>query len=338
MKGAFTLAAVIGLVIVLAVLIFSAAYTVNETEQAIITQFGEPVGDPITTPGLHFKIPFIQDVNYIDKRILEWDGAPSEMPDKQKDYIIVNTFARWRISDPLVYFLRLKVENRAQSRLEDILGSETRNTIARHTLTEVVRTTKDRVPTTDETLDKATTGEVGILSPISRGRTLLEQDIYEQSKPKLAEFGIELLDFRFKRINYRETVQEKIFSRMISERLQIAEHFRSEGEGEGARIIGNKERDLKKIESEAYKEVEEIRGKADAKATEIYASAYNQSPEALEFYEFLKTMETYKDILAGDSTIVLSTNSDLFKFLKNVEPPSSSPSPSPPAPRKKASP
>jgi membrane protease subunit HflC len=270
MRNHLTLVGAIALVIVVAVILSSAAYTVDETEQAIITQFGNPVGDPITTPGLHFKTPFVQDVNYIDKRILEWDGAPSEMPDKKKDYIIVNTFARWRISDPLVYFKRLQVERRAQSRLEDILGSETRNTIARHTLTEVVRTTKDRVPTIDETIDEAiddASGEVGILSSINRGRTLLEDDILNQSKPKLAEFGIELLDFRFKRINYRESVQEKIFLRMISERLQIAEYFRSEGEGEAARIIGDKERDLKKIESEAYKQVEEIRGKADAKAT-----------------------------------------------------------------------
>jgi membrane protease subunit HflC len=339
MKNLFTLAGITALVVVGAIILFSSAYTVNETQQAIITQFGKAVGEPITDPGLHFKTPFVQDVNYIDKRILQWDGRPNEMPTKDKTYISVDTFARWRISEPLEYFRRLRDERSALSRLDDILGSETRNTIARHNLTEVVRTTKDRIPTTDESLGEAV-GSLGDLSPILRGRKLLEEDIYTKSKAKLAEFGIDLLDIRFKRINYHESVREKIYDRMISERQQIAERFRSEGDGEAARIIGNKERDLKKIESEAYKQVEEISGKADATATEIYAAAYNQSPEALEFYEFTKTMETYQDILGGDSTVILSTNSDLFKYLKNIDPDSlpAKSSPSPPdtaAPRKR---
>jgi len=300
--------------------LFLSAYTINQAEQVIITQFGRPVGDPITAPGLHFKLPFVQDVNRFDKRYLAWDGPLVEMSTKDKTYIQVDTFARWRITDPMRYYLRLRDERSAQSRLEDILGSETRTAIARHELIEVVRTDKNRKPLLDETLAVAAgEGTLGVLRPIRFGRAQIEQGIFQAAQPKLAEFGIELLDVRFKRINYNQQVLERIYQRMISERLQIAQRFRSEGEGEAARINGKKERDINEIESTAYKRVQEIQGEADAKATEIYAQAYTQKPEAAEFFKFSKSMETYRKILNQDATIVLSTKSDLFELLKRVE-------------------
>lgn len=312
------------LVAAIAFLLFSAAYTVAETEQVILTQFGKPVGDPIQDAGLHLKIPFIQEVNRVEKRILDWDGRPSEMPTKDKTYIVVDTFGRWRIDDAEQYFLRLRDERTAQSRLDDILGSETRNAIAKHELIEVIRTTKDREPARDMTIadsigEEDMPGTIGVLYPINKGRAKIEQEIFEKAAAKLAVVGIELLDVRFKRINYNESVQQRIYDRMISERQQIAERFRSEGAGEAAKIIGRKEKDLLEIESEAYKQVQEIRGKADASATEIYASAYNQSEESVAFYEFIKTMETYQEMLDEDSTMVFTTQSDIFKFLKRIE-------------------
>ncbi len=310
---------ILGLVVACAILLFSAAYTVQETEQVIITQFGKPVGDPVVDSGLHFKTPFIQDVNRLEKRILEWDGHPNEMPTKDKTYILVDTFGRWRISDPKQYFLRLRDERSAISRLNDILGSETRNSIAKHELIEVIRTTKDRVPERDETLAEAP-GTIGVLYPITAGRGVIEEEIFKKAAPKLKEFGIDLMDVRFKRINYNESVRQRIYERMISERQQIAERFRSEGAGEAAKIIGEKEKDLLEIESEAYKRVEEIQGAADAEATEIYAAAYNQSPEAAEFYQFVKTMEVYQEALGQDTTVILSTDSDLFQLLKKMKP------------------
>ena len=299
----------------------SSLYTVNEVEQVIITQFGKPVGEPVTSAGLKVKVPFIQEVNPIDKRILEWDGNPSDMPTKDKLYISVDLFARWRIVDPLQYFLRLRDERSAQSRLDDILGSETRNAVAKHELIEIIRTTRDRVPLRDGLLTDAERKlDMGTLVPIQKGRKLVEQEIFTAAAEKVEVFGIELLDIRFKRINYNESVRPKIYDRMISERRQIAERFLSEGNGEAARIRGNRVRDLNKIQSEAYREVEEIRGVADAKATEIYAGAYNQSPQAVAFYEFTRTMQSYKSIIGNNTTLVLSTDSDLFKFLKGMSP------------------
>jgi len=309
---------VLGLGVVASV---SAIYTVSEVEQMIITQFGKPVGDPVTSAGLKIKVPFIQEVNPIDKRVLEWDGSPSDMPTKDKLYISVDLFARWRITDPLQYFLRLRDEHSAQSRLDDILGSETRNAVAKHELIEIIRTTKDREPLRDALLTGAEQEvDIGSLVPIQKGRKLVEQEIFAAAAEKVQVFGIELLDIRFKRINYNESVRPKIYDRMISERRQIAERFLSEGNGEAARIRGNRVRDLNKIQSEAYRQVEEIRGLADAKATEIYATAYNQSPEAVAFYEFTRTMRSYESIIATDTTLVLSTDSDLFKYLRTMTP------------------
>ena len=304
--------------LVVAFLAISAAYTVSETEQVILTQFGKPVGDPVTEAGLHFKTPFIQEVTRIEKRILEWDGRPNEMPTKDKTYIVVDTFGRWRIRDAKQFYLRLRDERSAQSRLDDILGSETRNAIASHELIEVIRTTKDREPARDAVL-LDTPGNLGVLYPIKMGRKKIEQEIFAKAASKLNDFGIELLDVRFKRINYNESVGLRIYERMISERQQIAERFRSEGAGEAAKILGKKERDLLQIESQAYKRVQEIHGAADARATEIYAAAYNQSPESVEFYAFIKTMETYQEMLDRETTLVLTTDSDIFRLLKNID-------------------
>ena len=317
-KSHLLAAAVFAVALVLLLILSGAFYTVDQTEQVIITQFGQPVGDPITEPGLHFKIPFVQSVNSLDKRFLEWDGAPVAIPTRDKTYIHVNTFARWRIEDPKLYFVRLHDERSAQSRLEDILGSETRNAIAKHDLIEIVRTDKNRQPLRDETLKGGPTGTIGVLPPIEFGRLKIEEEIKAASTQKLAEFGIAVLDFRIKRVNYNPDVLDRIYQRMISERLQIAQRFRSEGEGQSARIAGQRERDLNEIQSNAYRRVQEIRGEADAKATEIYARAYTQNPQAAEFYVFLKTLETYHKIFSKDSTLVLSTDSDIFTLLKHA--------------------
>ena len=306
------------------ILIAGSAYTVSESEQVFITQFGKPVGEPINSKpdrneaGLHFKLPFIQQVNRIEKRILEWDGPDTEMPTRDKLYISVDNFARWRISDPKTYFEKLRDERSALSRLDDIIGSETRNAIAGHDLIEVIRSEKDRKPERDETL-AAADSTVGTLPPIRYGRGALTAQILKAAQPKVQAWGIELLDVRFKRINYKQGVIEKIYARMASERQQIAERFRSEGAGEAAKIIGRKERDLLTIESTAYRREQEIRGKADAEATGIYASAYSTSPLAADFYQFIKTLETYQRTLGKDTTTVLTSDSELFRLFKRID-------------------
>src|ERR1700751_1416276 len=312
------LAAVISVVLVLLLVLSGAFYVVNQTEQAIITQFGQPIGNPVTEPGLHFKIPFVQSVNSLDKRFLEWDGAPVAIPTRDKTYIHVNTFARWRIEDPKTFFVRLHDERSAQSRLEDILGSETRNSIAKHDLIEIVRSDKNRQPIRDESLKGGPTGAIGVLPPIQFGRQKIEEEIKTAAAQKLAEFGITVLDFRIKRVNYNPDVLDRIYQRMISERLQIAQRFRSEGEGESARIAGQRERDLNEIQSNAYLQVQKIRGESDAKASEIYAKAYTQDSQAAEFYTFLKTLDAYRKIFTKDSTIILSTDSQLFRLVKSA--------------------
>jgi membrane protease subunit HflC len=298
----------------------ASTYIVQETEQVILTEFGKPTYEPVTRAGLYFKRPFIQTVNRLPKQILAWEGQGTEMATRDKLYIRVDTYARWRISRPLEYFRRLRDERSALSRLDDILGSETRNAVAKHDLIELIRTTKDRQPTRDETMKGAVddSSKIGVLHPINRGREQLERDIEIAAKPKLAELGIDLLDLRFKRVNYNPSVVEKIYERMISERQQIASRFRSEGEGEAAKIMGNKARDLNVIESEAYKAVETIRGNADAKATAIYAAAFSKSPEARTLYSFVKTMETYRKIIGPETSLVFSTAGDLFRYLDDA--------------------
>jgi len=305
---------VIGGIIVLAVAVKLCFYTVSEQEQVILTQFGRPIGQPVRSAGFYLKIPLIQTVNRIDKRFLEWDGRPSEMPTRDKLYIIVDSFGRWRITDPSQYFTRLRDERSALSRLDDIVGSEMRNAIAKHDLIEIVRTVKDRKAVVDLGPESQSFNQ---LLPISVGRTAIEHEVLRAAAPKLKDFGVELIDVRFMRINYNQRVSAKIHERMISERQQIAARFRSEGEGEAAKILGNKERDLRRIESEAYREVQKIKGEADAKATDIYARAYGANAAAGEFHAFLRTMETYQKSLSNDTTLILSTDSDLFRYLKN---------------------
>lgn len=308
------------LVVLLAVVGGASLYTVGETEQIVVTQFGKPVGEPVLEAGLHFKMPFIQKVMRFDKRLLPWDGPTSPMPTRDKVYIEVNTFARWRISDPLLFLQKLRDERGALSRLNDILGSETRNVIARHDFIEAVRTTKDRTVAREAGVGATVAdARIGVLPPIRKGRGVLEKEIFDLARGKVTGFGIELMDVRFKRINYNPSVSQTIYQRMISERTQIAERYKSEGAGEAAKILGQRERDLQTIESEAYRKVQEIEGAADAKATEIYARAYNATPEARELFGFLKSMETLKKTLTTDTRLVLSTDSDLLNLLKAPE-------------------
>ena len=295
----------------LLVVLGQAVYTVAETEQVILTQFGEPVGEPVVSPGLHFKMPFIQRSNFFEKRFLEWDGNPNQVPTRDKRFIWVDTYARWRITDPLLFFQRLRDERGAQSRLDDILDGETRNAVARHDLIELVRSSNrnpDDVPIESEE-------EEAILEAIERGRREVTREILETAAARTADLGIELLDLRFKRINYVEEVQQDVFARMIAERQRIAEEFRSEGQGESARIHGERERELAQIQSEAYRRAEELRGEADANATSIYAGAYNRDGD---FYAFLKSLETYEATMDPETLFILGTDSELLRFLERT--------------------
>ena len=297
-------------VMAVAVVLSNAAYTVPETQQVIITRFGEPVGEAVTEPGLHFLTPFVQKANFFEKRFLEWDGDPNQVPTRDKRFIWVDTYARWRIDDPLKFFQRLRDERGALSRLDDILDGETRNAVARHDLVEVVRSSNREAAveeTETEDADEA-------LQQINVGRQVIAKEILETASGRTGDLGIELVDFRFKRINYVEEVQRDVFARMIAERNRVAERYRSEGEGEAARIGGEKERDLQRIQSVAYREAQEIRGKADAEATQIYARAYNKDAS---FYAFTKSLETYEQTLDRDTILILTTDADFLQLLKS---------------------
>lgn len=295
----------------LVVVLGGGLYTVSETDTVILTQFGRRVGDPVTEPGLHWKTPFAQEVNRIEKRVLEFDGPATQMPTKDKTYIEVDTFARWKISDPGTWFVSLRDERSSQSRLSDIIGSEVRTAVASHELIEIIRSDRARVvPPEQQSAGGA------VLRTAKRGRLELEKDILAAAQPKLRSLGIELLDVRLKRVNYYREVLPSIYSRMVSERTQIAQRFRSEGEGEAARIHGRKERDLREVESTAYRTVQETRGNADAEATRIYAAAYDKSPESRELFTFLETLQTWRTVMGDTTTLVLSTDSDLFRLLK----------------------
>jgi membrane protease subunit HflC len=308
--------ALIGLVVVIILMVITGSiFTVREDKQVLLTQFGKPVGDPITSPGLKFKIPLIQVANEIEKRVLAWDGQSTQMPTRDKLYIKVDTFARWEIDDPLEYFEKLGDIRSAVSRLDDILGSETRSMVAKNDLIEIIRTTKGREPQQPDDIGEIL-GDQGSLEAITMGRSDIEDQIRASAKSKLADYGIRLLDVRFKRINYNSEVEDRIFERMISERQQIAERFRSEGAGEAARILGDMEKEVKTIESEAYKRVQSELGRADGESTRIYAEAYGGTTEQEEFYQFTKTLEAYQDILGDDTSLILSTDSELFKLLK----------------------
>ena len=315
MKIAFRII-ITSLFLIIAVFITGAAYTVKEYHQVVITEFGKPIGEPITKAGLHFKTPFIQKANRFDKRALEWDGEPNEMPTREKTYIVVDTFGRWKIKDAKLYLESLQEERRAQSRINDILGSKTRGAVANHNLIEIVRTTKDRIPEAEDSDLNDTDNKKVVWKPISKGRSVIEQEIFEKAKEELSPLGIELLDIRFKRINYRPEVSRQIYTRMTTERQAISMEYRADGKGEGDRILGEMQKELLTISSLAYKQVETIKGEADALATATYASAYNKSKEAIEFYEFTKTMDLYRTALSSDTSVILSTKSDLFRFLK----------------------
>jgi modulator of FtsH protease HflC len=300
-------AAVVG-VLVLSVL-SSAFYTVKETEQVVITQFGKPVGKPVTTPGLKMKTPFVQTSHAFEKRFMEWDGDPNQIPTKDKRFIWVDSYARWRITDPLLFFQRLHDEGGAQSRLDDILDGETRNTIAKHELIDVVRSTNRPFVVAE---DVAELSQPEAAERVEFGRDKLTNEVLQNARRRTGDLGIEILDFRIKQINYVNEVRQEVYARMISERKRIAERYRSEGAGEAARIAGEKERELRIIESEAYRQAQEIRGKADAEASDVYAAAYNRDPD---FYRFLKSMGTLEKSFDADTLMLLSTDSELLKYL-----------------------
>ncbi len=304
---------IIAIVVPFAILIvlLNTLYVVSETNQVIITQFGEPIGDAVTKPGLHMKVPFIQKANYFEKRWLEWDGDANQIPTKDKKYIWVDTYARWRINDPLVFFQRVRDERGAHSRIDDIIDGETRNAVANFDLIEIVRSSNREFELTEEIaiLDIA-----AAIPDIETGRDKIAQIVLEKSSEITPEFGVELRDVKIKRINYVEEVQRKVFDRMISERKRIAAKYRSEGDGKSAEIRGEKERELKKIQSEAYRKAQEIKGKADAEATKIYANAYNRDPE---FYQFMKTLETYVSTMDKETWLLLSTDAEFLKYLKS---------------------
>jgi len=300
---------VIAFIALLALL--DAVYIVSETNQVIITQFGEPIGGAVTKAGMHVKAPFMQKTNYFEKRWLEWDSDPNQIPTKDKKYIWVETYARWRIGNPLVFYQRVRDERGAQSRLDDIVDGETRNAVANYDLIEIVRSSNREFELTEESriLDLSE-----VLIKIQVGREKIAQTILEKASKITPEFGVELKDIRIKRVNYVDEVQKKVFDRMIAERNRIASKYRSEGDGKSAEILGQKERELKRIQSEAYRKAQEIKGKADAEATRIYAEAYNLDPE---FYQFMKTLDTYRTTLEKETWLVLSTDSEFLKYLKS---------------------
>ena len=292
------------------VLIFGGAfYIVNESEQVVITQFGKPVGNPITTPGLKLKKPFLETANYFDKRFIAWDGEPKQVSTRDKRFININTYARWRISDPLQYAKRLFDESKALTRLGSVLEGATQNAIANHDLIELVRSSnRDYVSGQENSDEKSNKGKAIIES----GRDELTKEILALAKESTSDLGIEILDFKFKRINYVPEVRQKVYERMISERKRIAEEFRSQGAGESARISGQKDRDLKEITSDAYRRSQEIKGRADGEAANIYAGAYNKNPS---FYRFMRTMEIYREALDDETVLVLSTEGEFLKYL-----------------------
>ncbi|MBP7459786.1 MAG: protease modulator HflC [Candidatus Delongbacteria bacterium] len=304
------------LVVIALILLSSTLFIVSETDQVIITQFGKPVGAPIINAGVHVKLPLLQETHFFDKRFLEWDGDPNQVPTRDKRFIWVDTYARWRIADPLLFFQRVKDERGAHGRLDDILDGETRNALAGHDLIEIVRTS-NRVPQIES--DTIQGEPVEVFSPIAIGREKITREILKNAAERTWELGIELLDIRLKRINYVEEVRRKVYERMIAERKRIADKYRSEGQGEAAKIMGDKERELKRIQSEAYRSAQEIMGKADAQAAAIYASAYNQSPDAKELYGFLKTLETYKATFSERDWIILSTKNDFYRYLEKMK-------------------
>lgn len=302
------------LLIVTVILLNGSMFVVNETEQVVITQFGQPVGETITDPGIHFKVPFIQNANFFDKRYLEWDGDRNQVPTKDKKFIFVDTYARWQITDPLQFFIRLKDERGAQSRLDDILDGETRNAIASHDLLDVVRSS-NRIPVQIELISDEIESK---LDNITIGRDSIQKIVLMNANSRASDLGLKILDFRFKRVKYVEEVQQRVYERMISERVRIAEKFRSEGRGEASKISGEKEKELSKILSDADRIAAETRGKADAEAAAIFNNSYNKNAQSRELYEFIKTMEAYEQTFDKNTQVVLTTDSEFYKFLMKL--------------------
>jgi membrane protease subunit HflC len=302
---------IFGVIIIIIFFLLGAVYVVDETEQVIVTQFGKAIGKQKTDPGLYFKIPIIQQANYFPKNLLEWDGDPGQIPTLDKTFIWVDTFARWKIVDPLKFFETVNNVVAGLGRLDDIIDPAVRNFVTSFPLIETVRMTNRELDTFEEGVDEVK--ELSPLGEVKTGRAKITKGIMEQAQPKLAEFGIQLVDVKIKRLNYVEEVRKSVYARMIAERKQIAEKFRSEGKGEARKIEGDKEREMKRITSGAYRTAQEIKGKADAEATKIYAQAYGQDPD---FYSFINTLDIYKETLDKDSTLVLSTDSEFFKYMK----------------------
>jgi membrane protease subunit HflC len=306
-------AILVGLGFIVLLVLIDSIYVVTEMNQVIITQFGEPIGGAVIKAGLHMKVPFVQKANYFEKRWLEWNGDPNQIPTKDKKYIWVDTYCRWRISNPLVFFQRVRDERGGQSRLDDVVDGETRNIIANHDLIEIVRSSNRKFELSEEAALLDLSGVIGV---IEVGRLKLSKLILENASKITSEFGVELKDVQIMRVNYVDEVQKKVFDRMIAERQRIAAKYRSEGDGKSAEIRGQKEKELKRIQSEAYRQAQEIKGKADAEATKIYAQAYNLDPE---FYQFMKTLETYRTALEKETWLLLSTDSEFLKYLKSTE-------------------
>ena len=311
MKTKIVLLAFLALIIIIG--LSGSAFIVQEKDQVVITQFGRPIGKAVTEPGIYFKIPFIQVANYFEKRYMEWNGDPNQVPTKGKKFIYVDTYARWQITDPLQFFKRLTNERGAQSRIDDILDGDTRNFIANNNIEEAVRTSNRSPISSDSEIISDS------LAVIYVGRERIQKEILASANKQTADLGIEILDFRFKRINYVQEVQDQVYERMKSERFRIADKFRSEGQGEASRINGEKERELKSIQSNAFREAEQIKGKADAAAALIYAQAYDQSSQSRNLYSFLKSMETFEKTFDNKTSIFISTDSELYKYLKKMD-------------------
>lgn len=293
---------------------YKSVFILDETQQAIVTQFGKPVGGPRTEPGPNLIVPFIQKVQYFDKRYLKWNGDPNQVPTQDKKFIYVETYARWEITDPLQFFIRLRDERSGQSRIDDILDGETRNAVASYELLDIVRSTNREPEVSEEYME-----ELEVLESINVGRGKIETMVQERANKRMADLGIRILDFRFKRINYVDEVRKNVYDRMISERNRIADQFRSEGQGEARKIQGDKERDLAQIKSEAIKKAEMIRGQADAEATAIYASAYNKNSQSRNLYSFLRAMESLENSFDDKTRVILSTDSELYRYLKSSQ-------------------
>ena len=310
-------AVIIAITVVIVSVLYSGLYTLKEGRQAIVLQFGRPVGEPVTEAGLHMKLPFVQEVRRFEKRLLVWDGDPNQVPTKGREFIWVDTTARWRIADAKKFLENVASEAGAQSRLNDILDSVVRDQVSSSELVELVRSASWEVPEGEALKEIPKEREEELKREIARGREEITRTILTEAQKIIPQYGIELVDVRIKRLDYVESVRKKVYERMISERKRIAAQFRSEGEGRSAEILGTMEKELRQIRSTAYRRVQEVQGKADAEATQIYGQAYNKNPE---FYAFLQTLESYKEKVNENAVLILTTDSDFYKYIKNANP------------------